>query len=76
MTPVGVQEMLQIPGFGPKKIFSIWKDLEVDNVGELYYACIENRLGDRAAESSYVSQLKNRYPGATETARAQNGDCD
>ncbi len=39
-------------------------------------ACIENRLGDRAAESSYVSQLKNRYPGATETARAQNGDCD
>ena len=44
ITPVGVQEMLQIPGFGPKKIFSIWKDLEVDNVGELYYACIENRL--------------------------------
>jgi type IV pilus assembly protein PilF len=39
-------------------------------------ACIENRLGDRAAESSYVSQLKNRFPRATETARAQNGDCD
>jgi DNA polymerase (family X) len=44
MTPVGVQEMLQIQGFGPKKIFAIWKDLEIDNAGELYYACVENRL--------------------------------
>jgi type IV pilus assembly protein PilF len=38
--------------------------------------CIETRMGDRNAANSYVAQLKNRYPNAVETARAQNGDCD
>ncbi len=31
-------------GLGPKKINVIWKDLGIENVGELYYACNENRL--------------------------------
>ena len=44
MTPGGVQEMLQIKGFGPKKIRTIWKDLEVETIGELLYAVNENRL--------------------------------
>jgi DNA polymerase (family X) len=44
MTPQGVQDMIQIPGFGPKKIFAIWKDLEIETIGELHYACNENRL--------------------------------
>jgi DNA polymerase (family 10) len=44
MTPPGVQEMLHIPGFGPKKIQIIWKELGVESVGELLYACNENRL--------------------------------
>jgi DNA polymerase (family X) len=44
MTPPGVREMLQIPGFGPKKIRVIWKELGVETVGELLYACNENRL--------------------------------
>lgn len=44
MTPEGVQEMLQIKGFGPKKIRTIWKDLEVETIGELLYAVNENRL--------------------------------
>lgn len=43
-TPEGVQEMLGIKGFGPKKIWVIWKDLGVETVGELLYACNENRL--------------------------------
>lgn len=43
-TPSGIVEMMKIKGLGPKKIFVIWKDLEIDNVGELYYACNENRL--------------------------------
>ena len=34
-TPVGVVQMLQIPGFGPKKIWAIWKDLEIETIGEL-----------------------------------------
>lgn len=43
-TPEGIVEMLKIKGLGPKKIQIIWKDLEIESVGELYYACNENRL--------------------------------
>jgi len=43
-TPEGIVEMLGIKGIGPKKIAVIWKDLGIENVGELYYACNENRL--------------------------------
>ncbi|RZK82417.1 MAG: DNA polymerase/3'-5' exonuclease PolX [Pedobacter sp.] len=43
-TPEGIVEMLAIKGIGPKKILVIWKDLGIENIGELYYACNENRL--------------------------------
>lgn len=43
-TPAGILEMLKIKGLGPKKIQIIWNDLEIESVGELYYACNENRL--------------------------------
>src|SRR5580698_4557652 len=43
-TPPGIIEMLQIKGLGPKKIATIWKDMEIESVGELLYACQENRL--------------------------------
>jgi len=43
-TPPGILEMLAIKGIGPKKISVIWKELEVESLGELLYACNENRL--------------------------------
>lgn len=43
-TPPGVMAMLTIKGLGPKKIRSIWKDLGIESIGELLYACNENRL--------------------------------
>lgn len=43
-TPPGVAEMLEINGFGPKKVRSVWKDMDIDTIGELWYACNENRL--------------------------------
>jgi DNA polymerase (family 10) len=43
-TPTGVIEMLRIKGLGPKKIATIWKEMEIESVGELLYACQENRL--------------------------------
>lgn len=43
-TPVGVLELLQIKGLGPKKVLTIWKTLDIESVGELFYACNENRL--------------------------------
>lgn len=38
-TPVGVIEMLNIKGIGPKKINTIWKEMEIESLGELLYAC-------------------------------------
>lgn len=43
-TPPGIIEMLNIKGIGPKKINTIWKEMEIETVGELLYACKENRL--------------------------------
>ena len=43
-TPSGVFEFLKIKGLGPKKIVTIWKELEIESIGELLYACEENRL--------------------------------
>ena len=43
-TPLGVIEMLNIKGIGPKKIHTIWKEMEIESIGELLYACKENRL--------------------------------
>jgi DNA polymerase (family 10) len=36
--------MLKIKGLGPKKISVIWKEMGIENIGELLYACNENRL--------------------------------
>jgi DNA polymerase (family 10) len=43
-TPPGVIEMLNIKGIGPKKIATIWKEMSIESIGELLYACNENRL--------------------------------
>ena len=43
-TPPGVLEMLQIKGLGPKKIQIVWKEMSIESLGELLYACQENRL--------------------------------
>jgi DNA polymerase (family X) len=44
--PEGLFEMLKIPGLGPKKVKAIYEKLEVKTIGELEYACKENRLLD------------------------------
>ena len=43
-TPPGIIDMLGIKGIGPKKIATIWKEMEIESIGELLYACQENRL--------------------------------
>ncbi len=45
---------------------------------ELYYygACAERQLGDRAAEDSYVQQLKSRFADSPLGARLQKGVCE
>jgi len=44
MTPPGVVDMLKVNGFGPKKVKVVWKNLGAESIGELLYACNENRL--------------------------------
>ena len=42
-TPPGIIEMLSLKGIGPKKIKTLW-DLGLTDMGEVLYACNENRL--------------------------------
>lgn len=43
-TPPGVRELLEVAGLGPKRARMLWQELAVGSVGELEYACRENRL--------------------------------
>jgi DNA polymerase (family 10) len=42
--PPGLLEMIRIQNLGPKKIRALHEKLNITTVGELEYACIENRL--------------------------------
>jgi len=42
--PKGLLEFTRIPGLGPKKALAIIEELEIHTLGELEYACRENRL--------------------------------
>ncbi len=44
--PAGLFEMTQLKGVGPKKILAINEALGIESIGELEYACRENRLVD------------------------------
>ncbi len=44
--PQGVREIMELPGLGPKKARILWQGLAVETIGELEYACRENRLLD------------------------------
>lgn len=46
-TPAGVLEMMNIKGLGPKKINTIWKEMNIDSIEELETACKENRISDK-----------------------------
>lgn len=46
-TPAGVLEMMNIKGLGPKKINTLWKELEIDTIEELGKACEENRVAEK-----------------------------
>ncbi len=81
-TPEGVVEMLQIKGFGAKKIRTIWRDLGVESIGELLYAVNENRLielkgfGEKTQDDlrqklEYYQKTKHQFHYAALEAEAQ-----
>ncbi len=60
-TPAGVIEMMSVKGLGPKKVRQLWKELGIESVGELEYACDENRLVDLKGfgEKTQITIKKN-----------------
>jgi len=54
--PAGHFELLKIPGLGPKKIHFLYEKLGIETVGELEYACQENRLLDLKGFGSKTQQ--------------------
>lgn len=42
--PAALFELVKIPGLGPKKALQLHEKLQINSVGELEYACRENRL--------------------------------
>ncbi len=42
--PVGVKRLLDVAGLGPRLVRTLWKEAGVQSLGELAYACEENRL--------------------------------
>lgn len=45
-TPAGILEMMQLSGFGPKKIKLIWESLGIDNLEDLIEACKTNKIAE------------------------------
>ncbi len=42
--PPGLFDILKLPGLGPKKVSKLYQELGISTLGELEYACVENRL--------------------------------
>jgi DNA polymerase (family 10) len=70
--PAGLLEMIRIPGLGPKRARLIHEQLGISTIGELEYACNENRLlklegfGPRMQEKilqgiQYVRKQKGQF---------------
>lgn len=82
MTPPGLLDLLRIPGLGTKKVKAIHEQLGISTLGELEYACNENRLAgmkgfgakSQANVLKGIEFLKQRqglflYPHASQKAR-------
>jgi DNA polymerase (family 10) len=70
ITPIGVIEIMGIKGLGPKKVLTIWKDMGIENIGELYYACNENRLIEA---KGFGAKTQEEIKKAIEFKMASNG---
>lgn len=70
--PSCLLELLQVPRLGPQKIRMLYRELGITNVGELEYACQENRLvslsgfGEKTQQNilkgiEFLKKHKGRY---------------
>lgn len=68
-TPKGVLQIMQIKGLGPKKVAVIWNELAIETIGELIYACTENRLAQAKGfglktQASVIQQIEFMFASA------------
>jgi DNA polymerase (family 10) len=69
-TPEGVLAMMHIKGLGPKKIHTIWKELNISSVGELKEACLENKL---AATKGFGEKTEQKILEAIQFSEQNEG---
>lgn len=80
--PAGLLDILQVPGLGPKKTRLLWTQLGIESLGELEYACNENRLvelegfGARSQEKvlqgiERLKRFRGRYHLSAARGRAE-----
>ncbi|MGJ3235470.1 DNA polymerase/3'-5' exonuclease PolX [Marivirga sp.] len=69
-TPEGILEMMQLSGFGPKKIKLIWEKLEIDNLEDLLIACKENKI---AALKGFGEKTQIKLQEAVEFKLSKRG---
>jgi len=63
-TPAGVIEISGIKGLGPKKVKTLWRDLQIESIDQLREACTTGRIADTKGfgEKTQESILENlRY---------------
>lgn len=68
--PEGLLDMLDIPGLGPRKIKAIHEGLGIQSIGELEYACLENRL---ATLSGFGAKTQEKILHGIELRKAFRG---
>src|SRR5215217_5048520 len=55
-TPLGVMEMFNIKGIGPKKIALLWRELGIDNLHELELACLNGAVSKLKGFGNSIQQ--------------------
>ena len=68
--PAGLMELLQIPGLGPKKVKSLYKNLNVTTIEELEQACLQGKVAvldgfGEKTQSKIIEGIKFRRVYAT-----------
>jgi len=69
-TPAGVLEMMNIKGLGPKKINTLWKEMDIDTIEALEEACRENRI---AQKKGFGEKTEQKILESIEFVRSNKG---
>jgi DNA polymerase (family 10) len=69
-TPSGILEMMNIKGLGPKKIHTIWKEMDIDTIEALKEACLDNRI---ALKKGFGEKTQQKIVESIEFLRSNAG---